>query len=70
MSAPFFIRDCAGNIVGNPAGYRTMRGAMREANRRGSPAYNAIYAADAARTDTDTGRLLWRISYPAEGGAA
>ena len=41
----FFIRDCNGDIVGNPKGYRTMRGAMQQQNQRGSPAWRAIYEA-------------------------
>lgn len=28
----FFIYDCYGNKVGNPKGYRTMRGAMAQAD--------------------------------------
>lgn len=30
----FFIYDCHGNIAGNPKGYRTLRGASRQANTR------------------------------------
>ena len=40
----YFIYDCNEKIVGNPKGYRTFRGAEREYNRRGSPAYRAIWA--------------------------
>jgi hypothetical protein len=32
----FYIRDCCGKIVGNPKGYRTMRGAMQQADSRKS----------------------------------
>jgi hypothetical protein len=49
----FFIFDCNGKIVGNPKGYRTMRGALREENRRGSPAWRAIWAAYDERKKTD-----------------
>ncbi len=41
----FFILDCAGRIVGNPRGYRTIRGAIRESERPGSPAHKAIWTA-------------------------
>ena len=41
----FFIRDCNETIVGNPKGYRTMRGALIQQNKPGSPAYKAIWAA-------------------------
>lgn len=41
----FFIRDCNYQIVGNPNGYRTMRGAAQQRDQRGSPAYRAIWAA-------------------------
>lgn len=42
---PFFIIDCEGRIVGNPQGYRTMRGAMRQHDQKGSPAWRAIWGA-------------------------
>ena len=45
----FFIRDCNDAIVGNPAGYRTMRGAAAQENKPGSPAWIAIWAAYDAR---------------------
>lgn len=41
----FFILNCNGRIVGNPRGYRTIRGAIRESERPGSPAHKAIWAA-------------------------
>ena len=41
----FFIRDCNDRIVGNPKGYRTMRGAAAQQHRAGSPAYRAIWRA-------------------------
>lgn len=28
----FYIKDCYGNIVGNPKGYKTMRGAKAQAD--------------------------------------
>lgn len=30
----FFIYDCKDNLVGNPKGYPTLRGASRQANTR------------------------------------
>lgn len=30
----FFIYDCNDNIIGNPKGYRTVRGASHQANTR------------------------------------
>lgn len=40
----FYIYDCNGRIVGNPKGYRTIKGAIREQDRKGSPAWRAIWA--------------------------
>ena len=45
----FFIRDCNNNVVGNPSGYRTMRGALQQQNNPKSAAYRAIWAAFDAR---------------------
>ena len=47
----FFIRDCNEQIVGNPKGYRTMRGASSVYNNHRSAAYKAIHAAFYARED-------------------
>lgn len=47
----FFIRDCNESIVGNPAGYRTMRGAQCQESNPRSPASRAIRAAYDARMD-------------------
>jgi hypothetical protein len=44
----FFIRDCNNAIVGNPKGYRTMRGAEAQTNPR-KPVGRAIWAAYDAR---------------------
>ena len=38
----FYIYDCRDRIVGNPKGYRTMRGAIQQQNKKGSPAWCAI----------------------------
>ena len=46
----FYIRDCNGVVVGNPKGYRTMRGAMQQASSRYSPVF----------------RVLWRTYYDNE----
>lgn len=48
MQGNFFIRDCNDNIVGNPKGYATMRGAQAQANIR-KPAGRAIRDAYDAR---------------------
>lgn len=41
----YFIYDCNDRVVGNPDGYRTMRGANAQVKIPGSPAYRAIWAA-------------------------
>lgn len=41
----FFIRDCNDQIVGNPKGYETMRGAQAQRDMRGTPANRAIWDA-------------------------
>lgn len=45
----YFIRDCKDQIVGNPKGYRTMRGAASAESNPRSKARDAIYAAYDAR---------------------
>ena len=40
-----YIKDCNGDIIGNPKGYRTMKGATREAWGRHYAAINAKYDA-------------------------
>lgn len=45
MTDRYFIRDCKDNIVGNPKGYPTFRGADIQANSVGSKAYEAIWTA-------------------------
>jgi hypothetical protein len=51
----FYIYDCNGRIVGNPKGYRTIKGAIREQDRKGSPAWRAIWASyDARENKSDT----------------
>lgn len=58
----YFILDCFGNIVGNPKGYRTIKGANREQNRRGSKAFNAIWPAFyEARKANPEHKLIARI---------
>lgn len=47
--ARFFIRDCNDTIVGNPQGYRTIRGAVAQQDSPRSKAYQAIRAAYDAR---------------------
>jgi hypothetical protein len=43
MSKLFFILDCEGQIVGNSKGYATIRGAIREHNKKGSKVYKEIW---------------------------
>ena len=58
----FFILDCNEKIVGNPLGYATIRGAIREEKRKGSPAYRAIWAAfDTARAANPEHRKISKI---------
>ena len=45
----FYIRDCNGQIVGNPKGYETHRGAQAQTANWRSPAARAIRAAVDAR---------------------
>lgn len=54
----FFIFDCNGRIVGNPKGYRTIRGAIREKERKGSPAWRAVWAAYDERKKEDFNHTL------------
>ena len=49
----FFILDCNGQIVGNVAGYQTIRGAIREERRKGSPAWHALWDAYEKKRSTD-----------------
>jgi len=49
----FFIFDCNDEIVGNPRGYRTIRGAIQQQNKKGSPAYQAIWQAFYAKKHQD-----------------
>ena len=63
---PFFIFDCNGDIVGNPKGYRTMRGALRQQDRRGSPAWRAIWTAYDARKTRDPENTLVSSVHPLE----
>jgi hypothetical protein len=44
----FFIRDCNEQIIGNPKGYATMRGAEAQTSPR-KPTGRAIWAAYEAR---------------------
>lgn len=40
----FFIRNCNGQIVGNPKGYRTHKGAHQQAESRTSKVHARIWA--------------------------
>ena len=63
----FFIHDCNGRVVGNPAGYRTMRGAIQQQDRKGSPAWRAIWEAYYARKDREPGHTLVSSIHPPGG---
>lgn len=39
----YFIYDCFNNVVGNPKGYPTFKGANRQANMRTSKTFKAIW---------------------------
>lgn len=55
----FYIRDCNDKIIGNPNGYRTMRGAQAQANNHRSPVYRAIWAAfDAQQSQKTYGHIF------------
>ncbi len=45
----FFIHDCNDKIVGNPQGYRTMRGAQAQYENHRTKVHKAIWAAVDAR---------------------
>lgn len=47
-----YIKDCNGNIVGNPKGYKTIKSAIKQTEKVGSPAYNAIWNAYDAKYAT------------------
>ena len=57
----YFIFDCNGKVVGNPKGYATFKGAYRQQNLKGSPAYNAIWAAFNAKNIVLSGTLICSI---------
>lgn len=60
----YFIYDCLGNIVGNPEGYRTFKGARIQQDKPNSPARKAILKAvgqyDASSINP---RLISQIKY-------
>lgn len=39
----FYIYDCTGKVVGNPNGYRTIKGARQQAESRHAKAYAQIW---------------------------
>jgi hypothetical protein len=56
----FYIFDCNAQIVGNPKGYRTMRGAMQQASSPKSPVCRALWAAADALPSADR-VTVWSI---------
>ena len=57
----FFIFDCTGQVVGNPKGYATHKGASAQANGSNTPASRAIWAAHRAGL-RKSGTWLWAIA--------
>lgn len=57
----YFIFDCSGNIVGNPRGYRTYKGARIQENSPNSTARKAILIAYAMQTTRDVNNLISQI---------
>lgn len=62
----FYIRNCNGDIVGNPNGYRTHKGAQRQAEMRTSKAYAQIwhdfYASETSENKKEN-RLIYSITH-------
>lgn len=59
----FFIFDCNDRIVGNPSGYRTMRGAIQQANSRKAQAFRDIWAAYDAQDPRERNYLVSNIKF-------
>jgi hypothetical protein len=60
----FFIYDCEGNIAGNPSGYRTMRGALQQAESRHGKAYRHLWRtfyASQEKKDNPNRELIYEI---------
>ena len=55
-----FIYDCNGDIAGNPKGYRTLRGAMQQAQSKHSKTYRELWRRYEEREDK-TNRHVWSI---------
>lgn len=58
----FFIYDCQNHVVGNPKGYATYTGAVREAEKRGSKAYQQIWNAYYANERTMERQRIWCVN--------
>lgn len=58
MQTKYFILDCQLNPVGNPAGYRTMRGAMQQATAKNSKVKNSLWQAFHAWRDKNPNHSL------------
>lgn len=58
----FFIYDCNNKVVGNPHGYRTMRGARQQAESRHGKAYRQIWQAYyASEKENPSIELIYKI---------
>lgn len=58
MDYRYFIFDCENRIIGNPKGYRTAKGASRQANTR--KLQNLVWERFYIRQDKDKVRV-WEI---------
>lgn len=58
MDYRYFIFDCEDRVIGNPKGYRTAKGASRQANTR--KLQNLIWARFYTRENQDRVRV-WEI---------
>jgi hypothetical protein len=54
----FYILDCSDEIVGNPKGYRTFRGANQQAHSPRSKVYREIWSRYYAKRQSDP---KWRL---------
>jgi hypothetical protein len=60
----YYIYDCNGEVIGNPKGYRTFRGANQQANSRRSKVYPKIWATYEKRKALEpTFNLIMSIEY-------
>jgi hypothetical protein len=62
MQTRYFILDCCGNVMGNPKGYRTMRGAIQQASAKNSKLkYKLWQALENCRKEYPSHSLVYKI---------